>query len=175
MDPRPPFAHLAAELLKGITPEFAETFAPGTHNLGPLTLSRGPTLMYNLTSYSRLLLSDFLARGGQIEVREFRSPSELARLRQRTVINAAGYGARALFDDASLVPVRGQLARTPSEPDVGYGLVAAGAAFVPRRDGFVFQILGADDYYGYGDETAVPDRAEAERAVRTITGLFAVA
>ncbi len=174
-DPRPPFAHLAPELLKGITPEFSETFAPGTHNLGPLTLRRGPTLMYNITAYSRALMSDFLARGGRIEVREFRSPSELSRLRQRTVVNATGYGARALFDDTSLVPVRGQLARTPSEPDVGYGLVAAGAAFVPRKDGFVFQILGPDEYYGYGDETAVPDREEANRAVRTITGLFAVA
>ena len=174
-DPRPAFAHLAPELLKGITPGVTETFAPGTHNLGQLTLRRAPTLMYNLTAYSRMLLSDFLARGGQIEVREFRSPSELSGLRQRTVVNATGYGARALFDDASIVPVRGQLARTPSEPGFGYGIVAAGAAFVPRRDGFVFQILGPDDYYGYGDQTTVPDRAEAERAVRSITGLFAVA
>ena len=131
-----------------------------------------PRSMYNLTAYSRLLMSDFLARGGQIEVREFQSPSELSRLRQRTVINATGYGARALFGDNSLVPVRGQLARTPTEPDISYGLVAAGASFVPRRDGFVFQILGPDEYYGYGDDTVVPDRAEAERAVQTITGLF---
>jgi glycine/D-amino acid oxidase-like deaminating enzyme len=174
-DPRPGFAHLAPELLQGITPEVVETFAPGTHNLGPLTLRRAPRLMYNLTAYSRMLLGDFLARGGLIEVREFRAPSELSRLRQRTVINATGYGARALFDDTSIVPVRGQLARTPADPEVGYGIVAAGAAFVPRRDGCVFQILGADDYYGYGDQTVVPDRAEAERAVRTITGLFAVA
>ena len=144
----------------------------GTHPLGNLTLRQFPTLMYNLNAYFRLLMSDFLARGGQIEVREFQSPSELSRLRQRTVVNATGYGARALFDDTTVVPVRGQLARTPAEPDVSYGLVAAGAAFVPRRDGFVFQILGTDEYYGYGDDTAVPDRAEAERAVRTITGLF---
>jgi hypothetical protein len=34
---------------------------------------------------------------------------------------------------------------------------------------------GGWEDYGYGDETAVPDRAEAERAVRTITALFAVA
>ncbi len=171
-DPRPRFAHFEPELLEGIMPGVVETFAPGTHPLGNLTLRQFPTLMYNLTAYSHLLVSDFLASGGQIEVREFQSPSQLSRLRQRTVVNATGYGARALFDDTAVVPVRGQLARTPAEPDVTYGLVAAGAAFVPRRDGFVFQILGTDEYYGYGDDTAVPDRAEAERAVRTITGLF---
>jgi hypothetical protein len=171
-DPRPRFAHFEPELLEGIMPGVVETFAPGTHPLGNLTLRQFPTLMYNLNAYSHLLMSDFLARGGQVEVREFQSPSELSRLRQRTVVNATGYGARALFDDTTVVPVRGQLARTPAEPDVTYGLVAAGAAFVPRRDGFVFQILGTDEYYGYGDDTAVPDRAEAERAVRTITGLF---
>jgi len=172
VDSRPKFAHFEPELLEPFTPGLVETFAPGTHPLGDLTLRQFPTLMYNLTAYSRLMMNDFLARGGQIEVREFRSPAELSRLRQRTVINATGYGARALFEDTTMVPVRGQLARTPAEPDISYGLVAAGAAFVPRRDGFVFQILGPDEYYGYGDETVVPDRAEAERAVRTITGLF---
>ena len=45
--------------------------------------------------------------------------------------------------------------------------------FVPRRDGLVFQVVGENDYYGYNDETEVPDRAEAERAVNTVASLFA--
>ena len=44
--------------------------------------------------------------------------------------------------------------------------------FVPRRDGLVLQAIGANDYYGFGDDTTVPDRAEAERAVRTIASLY---
>jgi hypothetical protein len=36
----------------------------------------------------------------------------------------------------------------------------------------VFQVFGENDYYGFGDETAEPDRAEAELAVTTIAGLF---
>jgi hypothetical protein len=47
------------------------------------------------------------------------------------------------------------------------------AFFAPRRDGLVFQVIGANDYYGYGDDTTAPDRAEAEHAVNTITALFA--
>jgi len=36
----------------------------------------------------------------------------------------------------------------------------------------VFQVVGEDDYYGFNDDTALPDRSEAERAVNTIAGLF---
>jgi len=36
----------------------------------------------------------------------------------------------------------------------------------------VFQVVGDSDYYGFNDETAVADRAEADRAVNTIAGLF---
>jgi glycine/D-amino acid oxidase-like deaminating enzyme len=167
---RPKFA-----ALYGRVPDLetaAEDFAPGTHDLGNRTLRRHSMMMFNLASYSRLLVGDFLANGGQIEVAEFHSPSELARLRQRTVINATGYGARALFGDQALIPVRGQLARTIPQADVGYGLVYRDVAFVPRRDGFVFQVLGGSDYYGFDDDTTVPDRTEAERAVNTIDSLF---
>jgi glycine/D-amino acid oxidase-like deaminating enzyme len=91
------------------------------------------------------------------------------------LINATGFGSRALFGDESIVPVRGQLARMIPQPDVNYGLYYQGVSFVPRRDGMVFQVVGDSDYYGYGDDTAVPDRAEAEHAVNTIAGLYEAA
>ena len=56
--------------------------------------------------------------------------------------------------------------------DCPTGLIYKGVAFVPRRDGLVFQALGDNDYYGFGDDTTVPDRAEADRAVNTIAALF---
>jgi D-amino-acid oxidase len=37
----------------------------------------------------------------------------------------------------------------------------------------VFQVIGENDYYGFGDDTTVPDRAEAELAVSTIAALYA--
>jgi hypothetical protein len=64
------------------------------------------------------------------------------------------------------------LARTIPEADVRYGLFYKNVGFVPRRDGLVFQVAGDNDYYGYGDDTEMPDRAEAERAVNTIASLF---
>jgi polyvinyl alcohol dehydrogenase (cytochrome) len=45
---------------------------------------------------------------------------------------------------------------------------------VPRRDGPLLQVIGDNDYYGYDDESVMPDRMEAEHAVTTIASLFPV-
>jgi glycine/D-amino acid oxidase-like deaminating enzyme len=170
-DNRPPFAQLQPELLRDLIPR-SDQFGPGSHSLGAHYLLRNTLMMFNLSAYARMLVADFLANGGQIEVREFHSPAEFARLRQKTLINATGYGARALFNDQTITPVRGQLARMIPQPEINYGLFHKGVSFLPRRDGLVFQVVGEDDYYGFGDDTTTPSRAEAELAVNTIAGLF---
>ena len=170
-DGRPRFAALQRELLPDLLTQGVD-FAPGSHSLGQRYLRRSSLMMFNLTAYTRLLLGDFAANGGKIEIAEFHAPDDFARLREKTLINATGYGARALFGDQSLTPVRGQLARAIPQPEVNYGLLYKGVSFLPRRDGLVFQVLGEDDYYGFNDDTALPDRGEADRAVTTIAGLF---
>lgn len=169
---RPRFASLESELIGDLLPG-SEELGPGTHPFGQRYLRRNSLLMFNLSAYARLLLADFRTNGGQIEIREFQSPQQLGRLPQKTLINATGYGARALFGDSSITPVRGQLARLIPQPEVGYGLFYKDVSFVPRRDGLVFQKVGEDDYYGFDDETTTPDRAEAELAVNTIAELYA--
>lgn len=171
-DGRPPFAQLAPELVSDLELGH-KSYPPGTHALGERTLNRETEMMFNINAYTRLLISDYIAAGGRIEIAEFHSPPDLSRLRQRTLVNATGYGARALFGDESIIPVRGQLARTVPQNNVRYGLLHKDVAFIPRRDGFVFQVIGDSDYYGYGDDSTIPDRAEAEHAIETIAGLFA--
>ena len=170
-DRRPEFARLQRDVVPDLRTR-SQSFGPGSHPFGARNLERSSQMMFNISAYSRLLMSDYLTAGGQIEVREFHTPAEFAALRQKTLINATGYGARALFGDESLTPVRGQLARVIPQPEVNYGLFYNGVSFLPRRDGLVFQVVGEGDYYGYGDETTIPDRAEAELAVNTIAGLF---
>jgi glycine/D-amino acid oxidase-like deaminating enzyme len=171
-DSRPSFAHFERELTGDLIPQSVD-FQPGTHSLGQRFLRRNSQLMFNLTAYTRILLADFTANGGKIEIAEFHAPEEFARLKEKTLVNATGYGARALFRDESLTPVRGQLTRMIPQADVSYGLFYRNVSFVPRRDGLVFQAVGENEYYGYGDDTEMPDRAEAERAVTTIASLFA--
>jgi glycine/D-amino acid oxidase-like deaminating enzyme len=170
-DNRPAFAELQRELIGDLMTQ-AVDFAPGSHSLGARYLRRSSLMMFNLTAYTRVLMGDFSANGGKIEIAEFHTPDDFARLREKTLINATGYGARALFGDRSVTPVRGQLARAIPQPDIGYGLFYKDVSFVPRRDGLVFQAVGDSDYYGFDDDTAVADRAEADRAVNTIAGLF---
>jgi hypothetical protein len=64
------------------------------------------------------------------------------------------------------------LARVIPQPEVNYGIFYKDVSFVPRRDGLVFQMVGEDDYFGFNDDTAIPDRSEADRAVNSIAGLF---
>jgi glycine/D-amino acid oxidase-like deaminating enzyme len=170
-DTRPQFAELQRELIGDLIPKSTE-YGPGSHPFANRYLRRNTLMMFNLAAYSRMLTSDFLANGGKIEIVEFHSPSDLATLRQKTLINATGYGARALFNDSSITPVRGQLTRLIPQPEVNYGLYYKGVSFVPRRDGLVFQSVGEDDYYGFNDATAEPDPTEANFAVTTIAQLF---
>jgi glycine/D-amino acid oxidase-like deaminating enzyme len=170
-DPRPRFAELQRDLIADLSPKGAD-FPPGSHNLGAHYLKRYSLMMFNLSAYTRMLMGDFLANGGRIRIEEFHTPADFSRIREKTLVNATGYGSRALFGDQSMVPVRGQLARVIPEPQVDYGLIFRDVVFVPRRDGLVFQVIGANDYYGFDDPTTVADRAEAELAVNTIAGLF---
>jgi glycine/D-amino acid oxidase-like deaminating enzyme len=167
----PKFADLQRESIPELVTR-GEDFGPGTHPFQGRYLRRNSLMMFNISAYARLLVSDFVANGGRIEIAEFHSPDDFAKVREKTLINATGYGARALFGDDSIVPVRGQLARVIPQPEMNYGLFYRGVSFIPRRDGLVFQVVGDDDYYGFNDDTALPDRAEAELAVNTIAGLY---
>jgi glycine/D-amino acid oxidase-like deaminating enzyme len=169
-DTRPRFAELQRELIGDLIPR-SEDFGPGSHPFSERYLRRNSLMMFNISAYARLLMGDFLASGGKIEIAEFHAPADFVKLREKVLINATGYGSRALFGDESIVPVRGQLARMIPQPEVNYGLFYKGVSFVPRRDGLVFQVVGDDDYYGFNDDTTVPDRAEAELAVNTIARL----
>lgn len=170
-DKRPKFADLQRELIGDLIPR-SEVFAPGSHPFGAHYLRRNTFMMFNLSDYTRMLIADFQSYGGKIEVDEFHTPADFGRLSQKTLINATGYGARALFGDQSITPVRGQLARAIPQPDVHYGLDFNGVYFVPRRDGLVFQVHGQNDYYGFGDASTVPDRNEALLAVNTMASLW---
>ncbi|MDB6084284.1 MAG: D-amino-acid oxidase [Gammaproteobacteria bacterium] len=170
-DERPPFAELQRELIGDLIPKSKE-YGPGSHPFDNRYMRRNTLMMFNITSYSRLLMSDFIANGGKIEIAEFHTPGDFAALRQRTLVNATGYGSLALFGDRSITPVRGQLTRLIPQPEINYGLFYKGVSFVPRRDGLVFQAVGEDDYYGFNDETTDPSQAEADFAVNTIAKLF---
>ena len=171
-DPRPPFAeHLQRELTPDLVPRFV-TLSPGEHPFAGRQAQRRSGMMFNIGPYTKLLLDEFLERGGRLETREFHTLADVRHLGEPVIVNCTGYGARDLCNDKTVIPVRGQLAHLIPQPDVHYGLYYDGVSFVPRRDGLIVQQTGSNDYYGFDDDSVAPDHAEAEQAVRTIAGLF---
>jgi glycine/D-amino acid oxidase-like deaminating enzyme len=88
-------------------------------------------------TYLRALLRDFYIAGGKVVVREFKTREEVARLREKVVFNCTGLGARELFKDEKLIPVRGQLEVLLPQPEVDYCYLAGGLYMFPRRDGII--------------------------------------
>lgn len=156
--------------VRDLTPR-SQDLPPGSHPFPTRYAKRNSSLTFNIASYSRQLVNDFLIEGGRIERIELHSPSELSQLPQKVAINATGYGARALWKDESIVPVRGQLAWLIPQPEVNYGLMYKNINVVPRRDGIVVQDVGSSDMEGYNDANEQPDRAAAESAVGVVAEL----
>jgi glycine/D-amino acid oxidase-like deaminating enzyme len=154
-----------------LTPR-AQELPPGSHPFPTRYARRNSTLTFNIADYSRQLVNDFLVEGGKIEHVEFHSPSELSQLSQKVVVNATGYGARALWKDESIVPVRGQIAWLIPQPEVNYGVIYNGVVMHSRRDGIVVQDTRKGDMDGYNDTNEQPDRAAAESAVQVVADLY---
>jgi glycine/D-amino acid oxidase-like deaminating enzyme len=149
----------------------SELLAPGTHPFPNPIVRRYSIMVFNISAYTRMLMQDFLAAGGVIETREFEKPGDIARLREKTVINATGYGARALFGDESVVPVRGQIVRLIPQPEVTYGLMYGDRFYMlPRRDAIILQTQARGDF---GSADTTPDRVAAERTVQDLADLNA--
>jgi glycine/D-amino acid oxidase-like deaminating enzyme len=157
------FADLQRELIPELMTQ-PRDLAPESHPF-PIKYARYDTqMMFNLTAYQRLLVSDFVANGGKFVITEFHTPEDFSRLSEKVLVNCTGYGARALLGDQSITPVRGQVERLIPDETVHYGWSYRNVLFIPRRDGFLVQDYG-EESKGWNDETIVPDRAEAENAV----------
>ncbi|MEY4966776.1 MAG: hypothetical protein RL274_2359, partial [Pseudomonadota bacterium] len=134
---------------------------PGATPFPTKYVRRSENLQFNLASYGHTLLGEFYAMGGKMEVREFHAPSEFTQLKQKVVINCTGYGARTLWKDESIVPVRGQIGWLVPQPEVTYGFNYRDVQVIPRSDGIVVQFLEGGDMRGYNDANEAVDRAES--------------
>jgi glycine/D-amino acid oxidase-like deaminating enzyme len=122
--------------LEGLEPE-KRMLEPGEHPFGNVRVRQVDSMMIEPAVYLQAVMEDFLSAGGRIVVRRFNSAAEIAALPERTVFNCTGLGARALFGDAELIPVRGQLVILLPQPEVNYNLLSGGLYMFPRQDGIV--------------------------------------
>lgn len=115
------------------------------------------TMLIEPPVYLDALLRDFYVAGGRLVVREFRDREEVMRLPEPVIFNCTGLGARALFGDEKLSPVRGQLEVLLPQPEIDYCYLSSGYMF-PRRDGI---ILGGT--WDHGDWSLTPKARHTTR------------
>ena len=119
------------------------------------------TMLIEPPVYLNALLRDFYIAGGKLIVKEFHSLEELKRLPEQVIFNCTGLGARALFNDQQLEPVRGQLEILLPQPEIDYCYLASGYMF-PRRDGIV---LGGT--WDHGDWSLKPNPEQTTEILET--------
>jgi len=148
-----------------------EVLQPGEHPFPTKYAIRTATMRIEPSIYLDALVRDFLLWGGRLVIRKFETTRDLMTLREPIVVNCTGLGARDLFGDQELVPLKGQLTVLVPQPEVNYhtqgGLRneperpgSLGIHMMPRTDGVA---LGGTSQRGVW--TLEPDDVERKRVV----------
>lgn len=125
-----------------------------------------PTMRFEPSIYLEALMRDVLLFGGRIQVRAFDSPRDLSSLDEILVVNCTGLGAKQLFGDQELMPVKGQLTVLVPQPEIDYAV----GGMLPRRDGI---ILGHVQQRGvWSMEVDVEERNRVMENAMRIFGSF---
>jgi D-amino-acid oxidase len=154
-----------------------EVFGPGEHPFQTAYAIRSPQIRIEPSIYLEALMRDVVLFGGRILVRKFDTPRELAALSEPIVINCTGLGARELFGDNELLPLKGQLVVMVPQDEVTYhtngGLHERpapgqlGIHMMSRRDGIILGGTSQRDVW-----TLEPDEAERRRVVESHIAVF---
>ena len=87
--------------------------------------------------YLAAMLDEFRIAGGKLHVRELADRAAIMALPEKLVFNCTGLGAKTLFDDAELTPVKGQLTILLPQPEVQYAMLHGDLYMFPRSDGIL--------------------------------------
>ncbi|MGE0815911.1 MAG: FAD-dependent oxidoreductase [Vicinamibacterales bacterium] len=151
---------------------------PGEHPFPTTYCIERPELRIEPNIYLPALMDDVLAFGGRFVIRKFESPRDVLALSENLVVNCTGLGAKALFGDDELMPLKGLLVLLPAQPEVHYstnGGVNIPASqrglfihMMPRTDGIVMGGTSERNVW-----TTDVNEAEKARIVENHAALFA--
>ena len=165
------FLHLH-RTVRDLQPPWRELTGPA-NPFAPREAARGHGMVYNVAAYSDRLAQLFMLRGGRMVRQTFPDRASVLTLPEPVIVNCMGFGAKAIWGDEALVPVRGQISWLVPQPEARYTLYYDHVSAVSRSDGVIVQYTGPNDDFGYGDASETVDPAETERALATLRRLWA--
>lgn len=135
--------------------------APGDHPFAARWVRHYDTMLIEPATYLPAMMQDFYVAGGNIERRAFADAGELMTLAEPVIFNCSGLGARDLFNDEELYPIKGQLTFVLPQDEVNYIILGNGGLYMfPRSDGV---LLGGT--FQRRLWTTTPDPGETRRIV----------
>lgn len=142
-------------------------FGPGEHVFPARHVRRFHSMLIEPATYLETLMSEVREAGAKVEIRDFADTREILRLPQQILFNCTGLGARELFEDDELMPVKGQLTVLLPQAGVDYNLISDWFYMFPRSDGI---ILGGTFQRGRSD--LVPDPELKTRMIEGHRAIF---
>ena len=147
-------------------PDFTD-LAPSKHPFPFRYARRFNTMFIQPPVYLDAMLRELRIAGVPVEVRTFRDAKEILSLPEPVVVNCTGLGAKDLFGDEELTPIKGQLTILLPEEEISYATMAPELYMFPRRDGI---ILGGTHERGVWDP--IPDPNEETRILTEHGDIF---
>jgi len=95
------------------------------------------TMIIEPNRYLPAVMDDFHVAGGRIVVQELRELGALQGLPERVIVNCTGLGAKALFGDEELTPIKGQLTVLLPQAEIEYCTIPPELYMFPRSDGIL--------------------------------------
>ena len=163
MGPVPPES--AYSEIDPLYPE-ARQLSPDEHPFDVPHVYRCQSMLIEPAIYLNALLRDFFIAGGKIVVRDFADARALSSLAENLLFNCTGLGARTLFRDEELIPIRGQLTFLLPQPEVDYMTLLAPGTFTCFRGGMAY-CSAAATIVASGDWSRMP-RSGIAFCVRTL-------
>jgi glycine/D-amino acid oxidase-like deaminating enzyme len=153
-------------LIQDLLPEIKDLPAE-SHPFGTKQVRQFDGMIVEPPIYLPAMLMDVRIAGGKVVVQELKSLDEVRGLREKLVFNCTGLGAKALFGDEELTPIRGQLTFLVPQPEVTYATSYENTYMFSRRDGV---LLGGT--HERGDWNLQPDLATKSAILAKQAALF---
>ncbi len=155
-------------VFRGMRPEFRD-LTPEEHPFpAGSAVRQTDTLLIEPPRYLQAMSDAFRDASGTIVVGAIADRAAIAQLPEKLVFNCTGLGAKDIFQDDELTPVRGQLTLLQPQPEVRYAVSHDELYMLPRADGIV---LGGT--YELGMTSLSPDAEKMRRMLARHRAFFA--